>query len=197
MTLSLFTSPRDLSVEHARALSRSSQSRCWKGSTLPHPFSWSVAMDPRTLWFVCSLPGGHVYSREEYQGEFVEGLWNRDVAELFIKNPEGRCQEFNVAPSGAWWSMTLSEYRKRDPGAKRPHLSHISCSLKEGSWEVVAAFERCSLDVDIAPNSRIHVSGMWYRPEPTYLSSHPPRGVEPDYHHAECFEPITMVATPG
>lgn len=197
MALSVYTSLRDISVDDARALSRSSQARCWKGTPLPHPFSWSVAVDPQTLWFVCSLPGGQLHSRGERQGEYVEGLWNRDVAELFIKSPEGRYQEFNVAPSGAWWAMTLSEYRKRDAGAKRPHLTHISCTLGEGSWEVVAAFERRSLDVDIAPSASIHVSGMWYHPEPTFLSSHPPHGVEPDYHHTGCFQPITMVSTPG
>jgi hypothetical protein len=197
VTLSVLASGRELSPHEVRALPRSSQHRCWKGTTLPVPFSWSVAIDPRCLWFVCALPGGDVCASKKPQGSFVEGLWNGDVAELFIKGDDGRYQELNVAPSGAWWSMTLSEYRKREPEAKRPELVHTSCALEAGRWEVVAAFERQSLQVDVNPSSSIHVAGMWYRPESTFLSSHPPPGIEPDYHDHGCFQPISLTSIRG
>lgn len=128
------------------------------------------------------------------RGAFVEGLWDGDVAEVFIKSAAGRYQELNLAPSGAWWSMTLSDYRKRAPNARRPELLYVDSTVGDGQWEVVAAFKRRTLDVDITAESSVHVSGMWYRPQATFLSSHPPAGVDPDYHHGECFQSVSFTS---
>jgi len=160
------------------------------------PFSWSVALDPEALWFVCSLPGGHVCTRLGTKGEFVEGLWEEDVAELFIKTADGRYQEFNIGPSGAWWSMTLSGYRTRSVSPQRPELLAVATDVGSDRWEVVAAFARNALDVELAPTSSVRVSGMWYRPEPCFLSSSPVPDVAPDYHHGACFEPVSLLEVP-
>lgn len=194
MSLVVYSSSRELSVDDARAVPRSSMRTCWNGSALPQPLSWSVALDPRALWFVCELPGGRVCTSQKSHGQFLEGLWDEDVAELFIKGENGAYQEFNLAPSGAWWSMTLSEYRKRRTDSKRPEPLHISTTIGSDRWEVVAAFGRDTLEIPLLPSSRIHVSGMWCRPEPCYLSSHPPSGVAPDYHHSACFQAVSLVA---
>jgi hypothetical protein len=188
------SSSRELSVDEVRALPRSTTGTCWNGAVLPSPLAWSVAVDSHALWFVCELPGGRVCTSQSSHGEFVEGLWNEDVAELFIKGEGGAYQELNLAPSGAWWSMTLSEYRSRVPVPQRPHPRHISTAISDARWEVVAAFDRDTLDVPLLPSSRIHVSGMWYRPEPCYLSSNPPSGRAPDYHHDDCFEAVSFVS---
>ena len=194
MSLVVFSSSRELSVDDARAVPRFSMRTCWNGGALPQPLSWSVALDPRALWFVCELPGGRVCTSQKSHGQFLEGLWNEDVAELFIKGEDGAYQEFNLAPSGAWWAMTLSEYRKRRIDPKRPVPLHISTTIGSDRWEVVAAFSRDTLEIPLLLSSRIHVSGMWYRPEPCYLSSHPPSGVAPDYHHSACFQAVSLVA---
>ncbi len=196
MSSIVFCSSVELSVSVARSLPRSSLATCWKGDVLPSSFAWSIAIDPELLWFVCSLPGGRACGSDQEHGAFIEGLWNGDVAELFIKGKDGRYQELNLSPSGAWWSMTLSEYRKRESSPRRPHLVHLLSTVGESCWEVVAAFQRRSLDVDLSASCRVHVTGMWYHPEPTFLSSRPPHGVEPDYHHAQCFEPVSLVDVP-
>lgn len=194
MSLVVYSSSRVLSADDARGLPRSSKNRCWNGAVLPHPLSWSVAVDPQSLWFVCELPGGRVCTTQRSHGEFIEGLWNEDVAELFIKGEDGAYQELNLAPSGAWWSMTLSEYRERRAEPKRPSPLHISTTVRDDRWEVVAAFSRETLEVPLLPSSRVHVSGMWYRPDPCYLSSNPPAGLEPDYHHQDCFQSFSFVS---
>lgn len=197
VSIVVYTSRAALSLSRARALPRSSRGLCWNSSQLPYPLSWSIAVDPESLWFVCSLPGGRVLASPAGCRAFVEGLWNGDVAELFIKGTDGRYQEFNLAPSGSWWSMTLSDYRKRETSPLRPELSGVELRVEEGQWEVVSSFKRRTLDVDLLPGCRVHVAGMWYRPEPIFLSSHPPSGVKPDYHLHECFEPIALVPVPG
>jgi hypothetical protein len=37
---------------------------------------------------------------------------------------------------------------------------------------------------------------MWYREEPCFLSSRPPPGLAPDYHHPDCFEAVVMALCP-
>lgn len=142
---------------------------------------------------MCSLPGGRAVTGECHHGDFVEGLWNGDVAELFIMDEDAKYQELNIAPSASWWSMTLGSYRERLSNPKRPVPTLMECALSEGEWEVVASFRRDSLEVPLTPRSRIHVAGMWYRPEAVYLSSNAPLGVDPDYHRVDCFQAVSFV----
>lgn len=47
-------------------------------------------------------------------GEYFEGLWEFDVAELFIAaDHSDRYVEINLAPNGAWWLMAFSAPRQR------------------------------------------------------------------------------------
>ncbi len=48
-------------------------------------------------------------------GEYFEGLWEQDVAEWFIANPQtGHYIELNLAANGAWWLMAFSQPRVRN-----------------------------------------------------------------------------------
>jgi hypothetical protein len=187
-------SPAALSADAVRALPRESSDADWSSARLPSPFAWCVARDPDTVWFLCSLPGGEHSSSS--RGEFVEGLWEEDVAELFIKSPDGTYQELNLAPSGAWWSMTLDGYRVRRASPLRPEVRHLTTSVSAGEWSVLVGLARPSMEVPLTAESLLHVSGMWYPDAPRYLSSRPPPGIAPDYHHPLCFEPVEMMGAP-
>jgi hypothetical protein len=193
--MKVYESFQPLSPEQVLALPRESRETDWHNNALPTPFAWSVALDPSAFWFVCALPGGG--RSASLRGAFVEGLWEEDVAELFIKSPSGVYQELNIAPSGAWWSMTLDEYRVRRESPRRPEVLYISTSINHEQWRHVAAFSRSSLEVPVTPRSTMHVSGMWHRTTPCFLSSRPPPGVDPDYHHPGCFESVLMTEWPG
>lgn len=152
-----------------------------------------MALDPAKLWFFCSLPGGHVYIPESRNGGFVERLRDGDAAEFFILDESGQYQEFNFAPTGAWWSMTFPSYRNMAPDPRRPVLLDHAVKVKDdGSWEVLAAIDRASLEVELNASSRLHISGMFYSNEPVFMSSNPIAGIEPDYHHEGCFQGIIL-----
>jgi len=93
--LTVYSFTHEISVDAASALPRMSRGVCWGGDALAVPLSWSVAVDPKTLWFVCSLPGGKTRVPNDSPGAFIEGLWEGDVAEFFIKNEDGAYQEIN------------------------------------------------------------------------------------------------------
>jgi len=53
--------------------------------------------------------------------EFVTGLWNGNVVELFLHNPDnGRYLEVHLAPTGQWWACVFTAVRVRETEAGRP-----------------------------------------------------------------------------
>ena len=127
------------------------------------------------------------------RGDFVEGLWEYDVAELFVRDARGAYQEFNVSPTGAWWSMTHTEYRVRSNDSRPARCLSVTTKVFDGQWEVVAAFERKSLQVPVEEGSLLHVTGIHYAAKPIYLSSNPPHDLAPDFHHPSCFSAVRVI----
>jgi hypothetical protein len=193
LTISIFQSERPLSAQAMKALPQQSLSSSWDATPIVYPFSWSLALDPTTLWFFCSLPGGGHVKSAAARGDFVEGLWEYDVAELFVRDAHGSYQEFNLAPNGAWWSMTHSEYRVRRDESRPATCLSVTTNVLDGCWDVVAAFDRRSLQVPLEEGSLVHVTGIHYAAQPIYLSSRPPRDIAPDFHHPSCFSPVRVI----
>lgn len=53
--------------------------------------------------------------------EFVTGLWNGNVVELFLLNPDnGRYLEVHLAPTGQWWACVFTAVRVRETETGRP-----------------------------------------------------------------------------
>jgi hypothetical protein len=51
---------------------------------------------------------------------FRSELWRMHCAELFLASRQPRLSEFNLSPSGAWWSQGFARYREADPAFHRP-----------------------------------------------------------------------------
>ena len=193
VTISVSNSSQLLSVSDVSALPTQAIDSCWNGIALPQLFKWSLARDPKTLWFVGTLPALPDYDSTLSKGEFVEGLWERDVVELFIKESSGRYQEFNISPAGAWWTVLLNSYRTRAPITKRPQLVALEVVQSKVGWSMVFGVEISSLEVSLEPDSLIHVSGIMHKPRQRFLSSNRIDGIEPDFHAPGCFQPIAFV----
>ncbi len=82
--------------------------RDWYGVRAGFPLQWSLTVVDERLEFAfeCGCPA----ACDEVHG-FVEGLWRRDVAEFFLIAANGSYQEFNLSPTGAWWSARFRGYR--------------------------------------------------------------------------------------
>jgi hypothetical protein len=103
----------------------------WYGEKAGFPILWSLSRVGERLEFTfeCGCPA----SCDEVSG-FVEGLWNRDVGEFFLIAADGRYQEFNLSPTGAWWSARFRGYR--DQECQLPDLSVTSTGARSRSgWK--------------------------------------------------------------
>lgn len=176
-------------LEHAQW---NTQTRCWDGQELIPPFQWRVAYDPSCLWFMSRVPGPGTFNAELARGQFVEGLWEQDVAELFVMTDGGSYQEFNVSPAGAWWSCGFSAYRVRQSENRVPEGVSIEVTSDPSSWQALLSIPRAELAFSPTEITGMHVAAILHSPTTRYLSSAPMAGVQADFHRKECFEPIEL-----
>ena len=126
-------------------------------------------------------------------GDFVEGLWEQDVAELFLMGPDGRYQELNLSPRGAWWCALFSGYRQRQNAFQAPSVQTRAGS-ETGRW-----WAELYLNVRDIPvlgeggwqTARLHVASILNPDAPEYLCSGHHAGGEPDFHSAGNFQELT------
>jgi hypothetical protein len=167
---------------------------CWSGSVLPQPVEWRVTVVDGLLTFDCAVPGTAWCDTTIPPGTFVEGLWEQDVAELFLMDGSGAYQEFNVSPAGAWWSCVFSAYRQRKspqpPPPRGVSVRHLSSPER---WMVQLQVGLPELAVSWSPQTALHLAVIQHQPVQRFLSSRPVPGVEADFHRAECFESVTTL----
>ena len=84
------------------------------GSLEGHQPSYLLLQDPANIFFSAKIPDTHNYDKSLNPGQFKADLWKQDLVELFIASDQGNSyQEFNLAPSGAYWTVKFSDYRVR------------------------------------------------------------------------------------
>lgn len=162
-----------------------------------HGARWSLAIDSAALWFACEVDAAPFCDTAHQNGDFIEGLWLKDVAEFFLRDSEtGEYQEFNVSPRGAWWSCVFSSYRHRHLMQRRPSTVSVMGDCGESRWKVVFGVRLDELASPLSPQTTVHVSLISHSHggsgEPRYFSSHPVRGLEPDFHLPEVFLPVAL-----
>ena len=79
------------------------------GDPVPGPLEFTLSHDG----FVPKFPASAKPVTGAKPGSFHEGLWEGDVAEVFLMHPGGGYLEYNFAPNGAWWSCAFDSPRVR------------------------------------------------------------------------------------
>ncbi|MGE0495630.1 MAG: hypothetical protein AB7S38_40875 [Vulcanimicrobiota bacterium] len=158
-------------------------------------FGWDWFGRPRTFgaWFRCGWDGQQLSFEfgvdktpecdPHPHGSFRQELWKQDVAEIFVADREGRYQEFNVSPSGAWWSALFRGYRQLEREVSEPPLE-LQAEGGVGVWWV---------KLRVKPALELHKLNLTaiLRPsDPVYLCLGHRSGGEPDFHRADNFLPL-------
>ncbi len=128
-------------------------------------------------------------------GQFHEGLWEADVAELFLAHPDGeRYLEINLSPAGAWWACGFRGPRNRDPSLDLPEAK--TAAAIDDAQRLWTASIDLPLDYlesvwQFGPESRANVCFILGPPERRrhFSAAAMPKG-PPDYHRPEVFLPV-------
>jgi hypothetical protein len=158
----------------------------WHEAVLQPAPRWGLGIKDGVLFFrggVCSPPNCIAQDR---QGAFVEGLWEADVAELFLANPQtGFYIEFNLGPKGAWWCCAFEAPRVRTNAGPVP-LSGVEArsSISETGWDSTLTIPIKSLPAALAFDlgaTRGNVTFCLGAPQ-QYVTLADLGGGEPDFH---------------
>ena len=172
------------------------------GVPLSVPAAFSVVLDPRRLWFIANHRQPALMHPHARPGAFLAGLWQHDVAELFLADPDsGRYFEFNLAPNGAWWSCEFTAPRVRADEAEiaMPEVATFSELSPDGSWLAAMAVPRDLLEarLDFGPRTCMNLAMILESPEQRFLSAVPLAGAVPDFHQPGRFSKIVFTPLPG
>jgi hypothetical protein len=170
----------------------------WHGQPLEPPLGFTIAADPSHLWFVATRQAPALCHPGAEPGRFTEGLWEYDVAELFMADPEsGAYLEFNLAPNGAWWAAKFTSPRVRSPvqpdfeAAVEAHFSDDG----DGTWFAALAIPTAFLGthVGFGNGETANVTCIMNSPQQTFHSACKLPGSEPDFHQPVHFPRLVRI----
>lgn len=164
----------------------------WFG--LPAPFNprfrFGLVEETLTFWFAADKPPRCDLSIP--RGQFQSGLWEQEVAEFFLSGPGQSYQEFNLSPSGAWWSASFDAYRS--PAKECPQLRvRTDCGQDEQGWWAQLSLELGQLEFDWS-GALLKPTAILWEDEPRYFCYGHTQGGEPDFHLREDFRPKGVCA---
>jgi hypothetical protein len=164
----------------------------WNEDELPFAVRFVIAKHPSTLYFGAEVETAPIYDKRKTRGTYVEGLWEMDVAELFLANKSGCYLEFNLSPCGAWWNHSFSAPRTRDTsGFKAPSKLTCYSKIEPRAWRTALSvpIEELSLKGCFEEGAKANVCFIAGKPRRFISWSHLGSG-EPDFHRPENFEAI-------
>jgi hypothetical protein len=170
----------------------------WFGQPLQPPAMFSIASDPKYLWFIASRQAPALTHPSAKPNQFTPDLWKYDCSELFFSCPQsGHYLEFNLAPNSAWWASEFSS--PRVPATNQPPFSnHIQTwqDTTGHSWITAMAIELDFLKANIgfSAASKINATFILNSPQQIFISAAKLPGQNPDYHQPHHFERIFFKA---
>jgi hypothetical protein len=87
--------------------------RDWQGTPVERPPRVLLVLDDTHLHFAAWMPGPGWSFDDAVPGRFRAGLWQRDLVELFVRDPVGEgYREYHLSPAGEWWMGCFTAPRK-------------------------------------------------------------------------------------
>ncbi len=147
----------------------------WFGAPIAPLPGYALATDQTHLWFIATRQAPAQVHPQAKPGQFIEGLWEADVAELFLTDfNSGRYLEFNLAPNSAWWGCEFTSPRQRASNIieQMPEVQTYADLAADGSWLAAMAIplEILRSRIDFSPSTRANITMVLGAPKPQYFS---------------------------
>lgn len=141
---------------------------------------FALAISSKALLFSARTNQTLTCRRDLKPGDFVEGLWEQDVFELFIGKKNSTCyQEFNFSPAGAWWTAQFDSPRTRSVAQAAP-----------GEIQVIIDRTTCAFaipNISFSAQTTLNVTAIIDQNPRQYLSFAQLSGSTPDFHQPQFF----------
>ncbi len=189
--MTIFTSPRPL-IWGELDIPLLALEKDWHGDPLQPSAAYSLARDEQRLWFIAHHRKPAQLHPLARPGMFQAGLWNHDVAELFLAAPaSGRYFEFNLAPNGAWWSceFTAPRMRAEEIDIAMPEVATFSDMGADGAWlaAMCIPLDLLKARLDFGTATTANITMILESPAQRFISAIDLGTGEPDFHQPDRF----------
>ena len=163
-------------------------SQDWYSNPPKHKATFKIAYNDEFLLFHFKAFKKPTYDPTKQLGEFHKGLWEQDIAEIFLKSPDSPTyQEFNFSPTGAYWSALFTDYRQLAKEVPL-HPESICSTIEDNAWaiEFKIPLKHCLLQNLEDTEVQLNVCSILYDGDTTFLSYVGGEGA-PDFHGVELY----------
>lgn len=139
----------------------------WYGQRIEHPISIYLGANSSHLYLAAQRNAPATLAPGTCTGTFWEGLWNYEAVELFIGLSSSNAYlEVNLAPNGAWWCKTFSDYRvptKEQPAYPVQAIEPLTAKYEARKQNAaqVDTFARSTAISNQMENKSNSVEGYW------------------------------------
>ena len=170
----------------------------WDGKSVDPPAAWSLAVDDQRLWFVASHGKPAKLHPGARPSRFLPELWQYDVAELFLADPEsGRYLELNLAPNSSWWSCEFTAPRQRamPEDLEIPEVATFAELSPTGGWVAAMSIplDLLRARIGFGENTHANVNFILNSPEQSFLTAAKLGAGEPNFHQPDRFPKLAFI----
>lgn len=188
--LPIYVSQKILSISDLSKFPSFKIQNGWLSGQDNQPPEFTLAVDPQNFLFSFHANSKPRHNSEK-QGAFVSGLWNYDVAEIFLKDDDSDSyQEFNLSPSGAWWTQCFESYRK--PSSQKTNQEQVQTfsEINKDNWEVGIIIPKNILGINcsFSENSKANICAILGQNPRNYFSYNSVTSNKPDFHEESNFK---------
>jgi hypothetical protein len=157
--------------------------REWNGVPFQGVLPIAVGKSGSVLRFSCTFPNTVATASGE-PGGFYRGLWERDVAELFLHLRTGYI-ELHLAPGGFWWGALFRGYRDEER-----ELRELAPEILRHGDELSLLLPQERLPVPLSDVSSLAVTAIL---DGHFLSLVPLSDLQPEFHRKEISLPCRFL----
>lgn len=172
----------------------------WHGTACRPPAELALVADPDCLWLLARHATPAKPHPDGQPGEFLEGLWQHDVAELFIAAADRMTYlEFNLSPVGAWWFAGFVAPRQRAADLPLPQVRTEAFAHGDGGWAAAIGIPLDFLKQHVGwgPDCTLNVTFILNSPDQRFLSATTLGDGDPDFHRPGHFSTIEWQDLPS
>lgn len=170
--------------------------RDWFGKPAEAESAFRVLLSATHLTFEVRCGKAPEVDPSAEPGTFHEGLWQYDVAELFLGNPaNGHYFEIHISGNGSWWSCHFEEERVRaDLHNDPPEGAEATGEEKLADWSARLVIPITSLPGDLAFDPATTHGNVCFslgtELKQQYLTWAPPTPGRPNFHDFRLLLPL-------
>lgn len=145
-----------ISLSQLERLPRCQLEREYSQQKTQIPWEFVLALDSLNFALAFFGPTALQNVAAPLPGEFVEGLWEKNVFEVFLASGNGsRYQELQLSPDGAWWTALHDAPRKRIVESQSNRQAQIQLTVCDGMFSAGLLVPRSEIGISLTPVEKV------------------------------------------